>query len=686
MFRPTDPQSSLLESRFLVPPEKRARMERSWAQAFRDVVVPAIDEEVFRSCFHDSNGRPNKSIRELTGLHLLKEWDDLTDEQVLEQLEFNLLWHHALGVEPGDAHTCQKTLHNYRVMLMENERAREMFDRVTRRLIEVDGLSVSRQRLDSTHVMSNIAVLTRLGLFVETITKFMKELRRASPDRLEQLDRRYAERYLDREGYFSDAKKEQARRRLPVVASDLYRLIQRFAGDAEVRGWESYELLVRLFDEQCEVVEGPVDGEAADEPPVVVRDPDGPWETTPGSESEPVAEADQEAEDEDTGAVSGQSATPTDDDDDDSGPDVPRGGDPGASGARDSAPGEGPRGDDAAPADGAHAGECEADDASGDEADGSRVQLKEGKDISSSSLQSPHDPDATFGYKGKGYEAQVIETCDADNPYQVITGISVNGAHESDQQATVPIVEGLMAKGLRPEVLLADTGYGSGSNIVECADCDVHLHAPVQDPDAPAAEDPWLARVEEVAPSPLATSEPRGPPSGTSPGDEEKYPSDALELADFRFTPAFDKVEQCPAGRAPVEQEIGERFFQARFSGDHCRDCPMAERCPTRALVRTDDRKLYWRDVKAATATRQREQRQPEFREPYKLRSGIESTNAELKRRHGAGDLRVRGRQRVDLAMTLKALAVNTKRAVTFHTRKLAEAIAGEPAAAATMA
>ena len=47
--------------------------------------------------------------------------------------------------------------------------------------------------------------------------------------------------------------------------------------------------------------------------------------------------------------------------------------------------------------------------------------------MSSDSLQSPYDPDATYGHKGKGYESQIAETCDDDNPYQVITGTAVNG-------------------------------------------------------------------------------------------------------------------------------------------------------------------------------------------------------------------------------------------------------------------
>ncbi|MCP3956873.1 MAG: transposase, partial [bacterium] len=174
MFRKTSPQMSMLESQYLLPDAKRQRLEGSWAHPFRTVVLPLIDEELFRESFHDSNGRPNKSIRLLTGLHILKEMNDLTDTEVIDALEFNLQFHYALAVEPRTAHVCQKTLHNHRVRLLESDRARQVFEAVTRGLAEVDGLSLGRQRLDSTHVMSNIAVLTRLGLFVETVTHFLR--------------------------------------------------------------------------------------------------------------------------------------------------------------------------------------------------------------------------------------------------------------------------------------------------------------------------------------------------------------------------------------------------------------------------------------------------------------------------------------------------------------------------------
>ena len=108
---------------------------------------------------------PNRAVQTVLGVLVLKEMFDLTDMEALEELEFNLLWHHALRLEMEEARLAQKTLHNFRVRLMEHDGGRLAFSETTDRMIAALGLRTGKQRLDSTHVMSNIAVLTRLGLF-----------------------------------------------------------------------------------------------------------------------------------------------------------------------------------------------------------------------------------------------------------------------------------------------------------------------------------------------------------------------------------------------------------------------------------------------------------------------------------------------------------------------------------------
>src|ERR1019366_7779542 len=98
----------------------------------------------------------------------------------------------------------------------------------TAKLIESAGLSTRRQRQDSTHILSNIKMLTRLGLFTETITKFLKSLREEHPRLCADVSEQLLGRYLDREGYFADARSTEAPRRLSDSALDLHWLVKRF--------------------------------------------------------------------------------------------------------------------------------------------------------------------------------------------------------------------------------------------------------------------------------------------------------------------------------------------------------------------------------------------------------------------------------------------------------------------------
>jgi hypothetical protein len=537
MFRQRDPQSSLLESSFLVPEAKAERLRDSWAEVFRTKVLPVIDEEVFGPLYCSDNGRPNRPVQTVLGVHLLKEMFGLTDQEALEQLEFNLLWHHALCLTPEEAHLPQKTLHNFRSRLLAHDQGAVMFASITDRAIDVMGTNVSRQRLDSTHVVSNIAVLTRLGLFCETIRLFLKRLEAEHPRLHGRVSPSVLVRYVKPEGgdtAYQDARASEGQRRLSVCARDLYRLCELFKGTA-AEAMESYGLLKRLLLEQCEAVR--------------------------------------------------KKQRPSRDDDD---------------------AGEG----------------------------GVPVVVKDPKEISSDSLQSPHDPDVTYsGRKGKGYEVQVAETCHEDNAAQMITHVEVSDACGSDAQATLPVLQALADRDKHPEELVADTAYGSGENAVAAERLGTELVSPVSGS---------KVEVDDV-----------------SSEDRE------LTEADFNVDVCAREPATCPGGHLSFEQSQSSKHpnrVELTFDRATCEACPLYDRCPAQASSKTDGYVLTVDLAAANLERRRRAEATGEFRERYTIRAGIEGTNSELKRRHGLDALRVRGRYRVALAAYLKALACNLKR------------------------
>ena len=90
-----------------------------------------------------------------------------------------------------------------------------------------------------------------------------------------------------------------------------------------------------------------------------------------------------------------------------------------------------------------------------------------------------------------------------------------------------------------------------------------------------------------------------------------------------------------------------------RTEPDHARSIPESPHCSSpRASARL------------RIGRRRRAESDGQWRKRYGLRAGIEGTNSEMKRCHGLGRLRVRGGERVRLAVYLKALACNLKRMV----------------------
>ena len=239
MFRKKDSQRNLFESRNLVPPAKQRRLQASWAETFRAHALPLIDEAQFASLYCDDNGRPNQPVATVLGVLLLKEMFALTDAEALEQLEFSLQWQHALELTPDEAHLAQKTLHNFRARLLAHDRGRQAFEATTDGILQALGTKVTRQRLDSTHVISNIAVLSRLGLLCETLRHFLKTLAAQHPRLYGRVSKRLRLRYLKKDGSataYQDAPSGTGKRRLPVCARDLYRLHQLCAGTVP-RAW-----------------------------------------------------------------------------------------------------------------------------------------------------------------------------------------------------------------------------------------------------------------------------------------------------------------------------------------------------------------------------------------------------------------------------------------------------------------
>lgn len=515
-------------------PRLYKKLSGGWQGLFHEVLLKLMPAEDLAEQFHPQLGRPTKELYSVAGLIFLKAANHWTMEQAVEAYCFHLDVQFALNISSKDAELSLRSLERYAKLFRKLDLASQVFDAVTKTLIGRMELDLSEQRLDSTHVYSNMAMVGRTTLMVQAVKRLLTQVRRHHPERYDALPEDLRSRYEAKKGLdpfgWGRAKADLEARRLirRQVAEDMYFVLAFYDGEARITNKDTYKQLLQVFDEHCEVIEDAV---------------------------------------------------------------------------------------------------------------------KVRKKSSSRALQSLTDSDATFdGHKGRGYQAQVSETCSDKNPHQLITDVLPQTAADSDSAALPEMVDRLEDKERKPDTLLADTAYGSDENMERCA----------------------AKEVELVAPAKRRSEKDR----------------DRLTTLDFDMDEETNEVRRCPAGHTPrvarFNTQSGEGF--ALFPSAICAACSCLKNCPVYEN-RTDCR-LQYSEKKQRLDRRRREQARPEFKERYRKRSGVEGIMSALKRGYGFGRLRVRGMAAVSMELYLKAAGYNLKQAAKrergYPRRKISEVVAGK--------
>ena len=119
------------------------------------------------------------------------------------------------------------------------------------------GISVKTQRTDSFFVHGWLRILSRYGLFKETLATFLRALRKHQPGLYEKISPALSQDYLEKDFDLTEKDQERAQRKVALMARDLYRLKGAFETHPQVRHYETFEILCRVFTQQCQVEETP---------------------------------------------------------------------------------------------------------------------------------------------------------------------------------------------------------------------------------------------------------------------------------------------------------------------------------------------------------------------------------------------------------------------------------------------
>lgn len=508
----------------VIGPMGRKMIENGWQGLFREVLLEQMPIALIGEGLSDFQGRPTVELHAITALLLIREFQGWTVPQTHEALVFRTDIQFALNLEPGTEIT-QRTIERYIARMQSNEKiSEEIFANVTDTLLRSMEVKVKKQRLDSTHVLSDMAKLGRAQMIGVALRRFVKKVEKydgqsGKTPLLERFDVELLARYRKQSDsrIFGDARTtEQRSIALQQAAEDLCLVISKLANTQPICDWDIFKQLQTIFHQQCELREEFVE-----------------------------------------------------------------------------------------------------------------VRKKTGGNV----IVNPSDPGATFsGHKGAGYQVQIAETFNEEGLPNFITSAKVETAADNDANAVLPVLADLKNRDAMPEELLADTLYGSDSNVQAAKTEGVDLVAPV-----PGAK---------------------------------KHDAEEIGYEQFKTNEAGELVA-CPAGHAPTSTNFNANgsYTFAQMDVEKCQQCPLLARCRvqrdhqteqptgrvqfTRSSVRADQRRCH--------------EKSDDFRERYRWRSGIEATNSCLKRVTGLHRLRVRGCKAVKLSILLKLAGWNVLRAAALR-------------------
>jgi hypothetical protein len=272
------------------------------------------------------------------------------------------------------------------------------------------------------------------------------------------------------------------------------------------------------------------------------------------------------------------------------------------------------------------------------------VKLRPEEEVRADSLQSPHDPDATYRvksgtvYRG-GYVVNVSETADPENPVQLITDLQVEPNQADDTALMEQSLDNQTARGIKVNQITVDGGYTGPKGEAACEKHKVVLRA----------------------------TRMRGGHSAPDHWGWEEY---TWEVKDDG-TPVS---VTCPQGcQAMLQLGRAENRFLARFDAQRCATCPFFK-----TKCRVEERKrlpptLYVtrRRIKVAL---QRQQLRPE---DASIRTVVESTVRSLKHAFPGSKLPVRGLIRTRMVLYPAAMMVNLRRLHRYFAEMAEEASPG---------
>jgi hypothetical protein len=272
MFRENEQhlQLGMFDTFQQLPEKVRQRLEGSWAGTFYREVFCRVDESLFAVLYSDKPSRPNAPINILVSTEILKAGFGWSDEELHDEVQFNLQIRYALGLRDMSTVPFElRTLYYFRHRLSKHMQETgqnllaQVFEQVTDEQLKSLKLKTGQQRMDSVLVSSNIRDFTRLHLLVEVIQRVWRMLSEADQTYYAEPFEPYCRGTAGQFCYY--LKGEKIAENLRAVGCLMHRLLREL--EAQYDSLPTYQMLQRVFNEHFALV----DAKPEDDESVAVR-------------------------------------------------------------------------------------------------------------------------------------------------------------------------------------------------------------------------------------------------------------------------------------------------------------------------------------------------------------------------------------------------------------------------------
>ena len=252
MHKIVNPQQTRLFDSFdsVLTEKTRKRLLDGWPGVFRHVILELMPVDAVSGYFDPIMGRPTKELYSTAGLIFIMEFMDWTKDEALDAYSFNMNIQYALNLEPIAHDISERTLERYINLFKEDDLAKATMDKITVKLVDHLGIKIDKQRLDSTHIFSDMASFGRTRLMGVVIKRFLTQVIRSSKNDYNSLEESFRNRYTPGVNrLFADTKKDSQSRRLlrQQVAEDMHFIIRHFGSDSKYNGKDTYKLNVPKY-------------------------------------------------------------------------------------------------------------------------------------------------------------------------------------------------------------------------------------------------------------------------------------------------------------------------------------------------------------------------------------------------------------------------------------------------------